>query len=166
VHQPGQPHPRVRRQPALTRAGLVYRAGLTDSDGKLEAGPDLIGSAGVDSAHGQQRLCHQCEPGGIPPLPEQRRGQRPRAPQFGLGQLPQVGFRALAVHVLSVSPKHAAAPWPLAWPRYWPPPANEHRAAAEAIRRDADAITTGTLSHHQTRARAAGALTGAQGKPS
>ena len=67
VHQPGQPHPRVRRQPALTRAGLVYLAGLADSDGKLEVGPDLVGSASVDSAHGHQRLCRQCEPGGIPP---------------------------------------------------------------------------------------------------
>ena len=67
MHQPGQPLPRVRRQPALTRAGLVFLAGLADSDGKLEVGPDLIGSAGVDSAHGHQRLCHQREPGGIPP---------------------------------------------------------------------------------------------------
>ncbi len=78
---------------------------LADSDGELEVGPDLIGRANVDSAHGRQRLCHQGEPGGIVPLPEQGRGQRPRAPQFGLCQLPQVGFRALAVHVLSVLPE-------------------------------------------------------------
>jgi hypothetical protein len=56
-------------------------------------------------AHGQQRLCHQFDPGGILPRPERGRGQRPRAPQFGLGQLPQVGFRALAVDVLSVLPE-------------------------------------------------------------
>ncbi len=40
------------------------------------------------------------------------------------------------------SRKQAAAPWSLAWPRYWPPPADEDQAAAEAIRRDADAVTT------------------------
>jgi hypothetical protein len=111
VHQSGQPLPLVRRQPALPRAGLVFLAGQADSDGKLEAGPDLSGRAGVDSAHGHQRLRHQCEPGGIPPARNPGRGQRPRAPQFGLGQLPQVGFRALAVHVPSVLRKHAAAPW-------------------------------------------------------
>ena len=89
MHQPGQPLPRVRRQPALTRPGLVFLAGLADSDGKLQVGPDLICRADVDSAHGHQRLCHQREPGGILPARNARRGQRPRAPQFGLCQLPQ-----------------------------------------------------------------------------
>jgi hypothetical protein len=105
VHQPGQPLPRLRRQPALTRAGLVFLAGLADSDGKLEVGPDLLGSADVDSAHGHQRLCRQREPGGILPARDAGRGQRPRAPQFGLCQLPQVAFRALAAHVPSVLPE-------------------------------------------------------------
>ena len=106
MHQPGQPYPRVRRQPSLTRAALVYLAGLTDRDGKLEFGPDLTGSVGVDSAHDDQRLCHQLEPGGIPPARNSGCGQRQRAPQFGLCQLPQVGFRALAVHIISVLPKY------------------------------------------------------------
>ena len=119
MHQPGQPHPRVPRQPPLTRAGLVYLAGLTDSDGKLEAGPDLIDSASIDSAHGHQRLCHQFDPDGILPRPEQGRGQRPRAPQFGLGQLPQVGFRALAVHVLSVLPEARSSFLVAGLDRYW-----------------------------------------------
>jgi hypothetical protein len=85
VHQPGLLLPRVRRQPALTRAGLVLLAGLADGDGKIEVGPDLIGRAGVDSTCGHQRRFHQCESAGIlPAARNQGRGPRPGA-QFGLG---------------------------------------------------------------------------------
>jgi hypothetical protein len=90
---------------AAHQPGLVFLAGPADRDGKLEVGPYLISRAGVDSAHGHQRRCHQCEPGGILRARNPGRGQRPRAAQFSLCQLPQVGFRALAVHVLSVLPE-------------------------------------------------------------
>ena len=89
VHQPGQPLPRVRWQPALTRAGLVFLAGLADGDGKLEVGPDLIGSAGVDSAHGG--------PAPVPPV---------RAWRYSAG--PECGPRATSSRA-AVRPLPAAA---------------------------------------------------------
>jgi hypothetical protein len=67
----------------------------------MKFGLDLVGGADVDRAHRDQRLRDQRQPAGIPPAPGAGRG---RAAQFGLGQQPQVGFRASAVHIFSVLP--------------------------------------------------------------
>jgi hypothetical protein len=69
--------------------------------GKIELGLDLVSGTHVDRAHRDQRLRDQRQPAGMFPAPGTGRG---RAAQFGLGQQPQVGFRASAVHVLSVPP--------------------------------------------------------------
>lgn len=71
MHQLGQPPPRVLRQPALTRTGLVLAAGLADSDGELKVGSDVLSRAGVDSARSHQRRFRQCEPAVIPPAARQ-----------------------------------------------------------------------------------------------
>ena len=80
----------------------MYLSGLPDSDGKLEVGLDLIGRANLDSAHRGQRVSDQREPGRIPSTRNVGRGQCLGAAQFGFGQQPQMGLRALTVHVLSV----------------------------------------------------------------
>ena len=74
---------------------------MPHGQGKIEFGLDLVGGADVDRAHRDQRLRDQRQPAGMSQAPGAGRG---RAAQFGLGQLPQVGFRASAVHVLSVPP--------------------------------------------------------------
>ena len=58
-------------KPPISRPVL---AGLADSDGKLEVGPDLSDRAGVDSTHRHQRRCHHCEPGAILRAPNPGRG--------------------------------------------------------------------------------------------
>jgi len=94
---PGGPDPDQHRQLLRCRAGGLVPRG----QGKIEFGLDLVGGAGVDRARRDQRLRDQRQPAGMPPAQGAGRG---RAAQFGFGQLPQVGFRALAVHALSVLP--------------------------------------------------------------
>jgi hypothetical protein len=82
------------RQVLRCRVGCLVPRGR----GKIEFGLDLAGGAAVDRARRCQRLRDQWQRAGI---------SRPRAPggraaQFGLGQLPQAGLRAPAVHVLSI----------------------------------------------------------------
>ena len=74
---------------------------LPRGQGKIEFGLDLVGGADVDRTDRDQRLRGQRQPAGRSPAQCAGRG---RAAQFGLGQLPQVGFRTSAVHVLSVLP--------------------------------------------------------------
>ena len=73
-------------------------AGLADSDGKLEVGPDLISRGGSTAPAATRTGPARGEPGGIWLGRNPGRGQRPRA-QFSLSHLPQVGFGALKVHV-------------------------------------------------------------------
>ena len=85
------------RQLQGCRAGCLVPCG----QGKIEFGPDLVGGADVDRARRDQRLRDERQPAGMSPAQGAGCG---RAAQFGLGQLPQVGFRVSAVHVLSVLP--------------------------------------------------------------
>ena len=116
-HQPGQPHPRVRRQPALTRAGLVFLAGRADSDGKLEVGPDLDRPCRRRQRPGpHQRLCHQREPGGIPPDPGTLAAGNVLARRSSASASCRRWVSARSRFMSQVSPrKHAAAAWPLAF---------------------------------------------------
>ena len=107
---PGGPDPVQPRQRLRCHAGCLVPRG----QGKIEFGPDLVGGADVDRTDRDQRLRDQRQPAGRSPGQGAGRG---RAAQFGLGQLPQVGFRTSAVHVSSVLPKPTAAAGPLAWPR-------------------------------------------------
>ena len=94
---PGRPDPVQPGQRLRCHAGCLVPRG----QGTIEFGPDLVGGADVDRARRDQRLRDQRQRAGRTPAQGARRG---RAAQFGLGQLPQVGFRASAVHVLSVLP--------------------------------------------------------------
>jgi hypothetical protein len=51
-----------------SRAGAAGREPVPCSDGKADAGLDLIRNVGADSAHGSQRLRDQCEADRIPPV--------------------------------------------------------------------------------------------------
>jgi len=94
---PGGPDPVQPRQRLRCHAGCLVPRG----QGKIEFGPDLVGGADVDRTDRDQRLRDQRQPADRSPAQCAGRG---RAAQFGLGQLPQVGFRTSAVHVLSVLP--------------------------------------------------------------
>jgi hypothetical protein len=77
---------------------LVRRKALrVEGDGR--AARRVVAAARVDRARRDQRLRNQRQPAGMSPAQGAGHG---RAAQFGLGQLPQVSFRASAVHVLSV----------------------------------------------------------------
>jgi len=79
----------------------VAPAAWYSGQGKIEFGLDLAGGGDVDRARRDQRLRDQRQPAGVSSALSAGRG---RAAQFGLGRLPQVGFRASAVYVLSVLP--------------------------------------------------------------
>jgi hypothetical protein len=64
----------------------------------MEVVLDLVRGADIDRARGDQHLRGQCQARGITLTRGAVRGQRRRAAQFRLGQQPQVGLRALAVH--------------------------------------------------------------------
>jgi hypothetical protein len=78
------------------------RGGRPHSEGEMEVVPDLVHGADVDGAHGAQQLGGQGQTRDTPLTRGAVRGRRRRAAQFGLGQQPQAGFRALAVHTLSI----------------------------------------------------------------
>ncbi len=88
----------------MVRAGRP-RTGLPHAEGKRELSLDLVRGAHVEGVHGVQRLGDEFEPRGMALIQQAAiGGPRGRAAQFGLGQQPQMGFRALAVHILSVLP--------------------------------------------------------------
>ena len=87
--QPGQ---RLR-----SRAGCLVPRG----QGKIEFGLDLVGGPTSTAP----TAISACATSGSVPAGRRLQGAgRGRAAQFGLGQLPQVGFRASAVHAFSVLP--------------------------------------------------------------
>lgn len=87
--------------PALSGGAIAAMprplAGLPRGQGKIEFGLDLVGGAHVDRAHRNQRLRDQRQAADMARTQGAGRG---RAAQFGLGQLPQMGFRVFGVHVL------------------------------------------------------------------
>ena len=90
------------RQRLRCHAGCLVPRG----QGKIEFGLDLVGGTDVDRTDRDQRLRDQRQPAGRSPSQDAGLG---RAAQFGLGQLPQVGFRTSAVHVSSVLPQARTA---------------------------------------------------------
>ena len=87
------------REPVHNRGDL---ARLPGTEGKLEVVQNLIGEPVIDRAHEGQDLRDPLHPGGVAgPLSIAPRLARGMA-ELCLGQDPQIGFRALAVHVLSV----------------------------------------------------------------
>ena len=99
MHQPGQVRLRVRRQSARPLTGLPH------AEGQCELGLDLVRGAHVEGVYGVQRPGDEFEPRGTATIQQADIGRpRGRAAQFGLGQQPQMDFRALAVHVPSVLP--------------------------------------------------------------
>jgi hypothetical protein len=102
-HDPPRCSPGYRQGASL--AGMAGQRPPPATHGQADVGLDLIRNIGTDSANGSQRLRDQCEPGGIPPTGNAADRHLDGAAEFGFGQQPQVGFRALAVHVPSVLPR-------------------------------------------------------------
>ena len=75
---------------------------------QVEVGHDVLGGLSVERSDGDQGLTHHDQLGPPPARdaraarPKPLRGSRQGAAQLGLAQQPQIGFRALAVHVISV----------------------------------------------------------------
>jgi hypothetical protein len=117
AHEPADPAHRTAAWRDLSGPGGPAREGhrlpaglFPDGQREVEVGHDVVGGLRVNRVHGGQGLRHPRDPGRARAraAPPAGRGKH-RAVQFGLGQQPQIGFRALAVHAHIVLPARTAA---------------------------------------------------------
>ena len=95
-----------RGKPARNRPGLGH---LPGTEGKLEVAQDLISDPSIERAHQSQHLRDPFHPARMAGPLSIFPGLQGGTTEFCLGQGPQVGFRALAVHILSVLPGRGPA---------------------------------------------------------